>query len=214
MTSQTFVALSLFAFVSSITPGPNNTMLMASGANFGFRATHSHLLGVIIGFFVLVLAVGLGLGGLFAAYPPLHDILAAVGAIYLLWLAWKIATAKGIGAGVSRDRPQTFLQAALFQWVNPKAWAMALGAVTAYAPREGYVANVVVVALVVMVVNAPCVASWAGFGVALRRFLDRPAILRGFNLAMAALLVASLAPVAFELADPHAAWRALLPGAA
>jgi len=209
LTPQMFVALTLFAFVSSITPGPNNAMLMASGANFGFRATRAHLLGAVIGFFILVLSVGLGLGGLFSAYPPLHDILAAAGALYLMWLAWKIAAAKGIGGGAGGDKPQTFLQAALFTWVNPKAWVMALGAVTAYVPREGYVANVVVVSLVIMAVNAPCVASWAAFGVALGRFLDRPAILRGFNLAMAGLLLVSLLPVAFELADPQAVWRAI-----
>jgi threonine/homoserine/homoserine lactone efflux protein len=141
-TPELIAALVLFALVSSITPGPNNTMLMASGANFGFRATIPHLLGVSGGFFLLVLAAGLGLGGLFAAYPPLHDILAVVGGAYLLWLAWKIATSKGLGLGEGSARPQTFLQAAAFQWVNPKAWAMALGGVTAYAPREDYVVNV------------------------------------------------------------------------
>lgn len=196
---ELLAALTLFAFVSSITPGPNNTMLMASGANFGFRATVPHLMGVSGGFFLLVVAVGLGLGGLFAAYPELHDILAVVGGLYLLWLAWKIATSEGLGADAAAARPQTFLQAAAFQWVNPKAWAMALGAVTAYAPRENYVLNVFAVSLIFTAINLPCVASWTGFGVGLRRFLDRPAVLRGFNIAMALLLVLSLVPVAMEL---------------
>ena len=198
-TPELVVALVLFAFVSSITPGPNNTMLMASGANFGFRATIPHLLGVSGGFFLLVLAAGLGLGGLFAAYPPLHDILAVVGGAYLLWLAWKIATSKGLGIGDGGARRQTFLQAAAFQWVNPKAWAMALGGVTAYAPRENYVVNIFLVSAIFTIVNLPCVASWTGFGVGLRRFLDRPAVLRTFNIAMALLLVLSLVPVALEL---------------
>ena len=188
-------AFAAFAFVTSITPGPNNTMLMASGANFGFRATRPHLFGVSIGFAVLVLAVGLGLGGLFQAVPQLHDLLTIAGAAYLLWLAWKIGTSDTIGAsGAAAARPQTFLQAAAFQWVNPKAWAMALGAVTAYAPAKGYVANVLLIGLVFWAVNLPCIASWTGFGVVLRRLLDRPRILRAFNLAMAMLLVASLAP--------------------
>ena len=199
LTPELLAALALFAFVSSITPGPNNTMLMASGANFGFRASIPHMMGVSGGFLLLVVAVGLGLGGLFAAYPELHDVLAVAGGLYLLWLAWKIATSSGLGQGEAGARPQTFLQAAAFQWVNPKAWAMALGAVTAYAPRDGYVANILVVSVIFTAINLPCVASWTGFGVGLRRFLDRPAVLRAFNVGMALLLVLSLLPVALEL---------------
>ncbi len=201
LTPELLAALALFAFVSSITPGPNNTMLMASGANFGFRASIPHMMGVSGGFLLLVVAVGLGLGGLFAAYPELHDVLAVAGGLYLLWLAWKIATSSGLGMGEAGARPQTFLQAAAFQWVNPKAWAMALGAVTAYAPRDGYVANILVVSVIFTAINLPCVASWTGFGVGLRRFLDRPAVLRAFNVGMALLLVLSLLPVALELWD-------------
>ena len=199
LTPELLAALALFAFVSSITPGPNNTMLMASGANFGFRASIPHMMGVSGGFLLLVVAVGLELGGLFAAYPELHDVLAVAGGLYLLWLAWKIATSSGLGMGETGARPQTFLQAAAFQWVNPKAWAMALGAVTAYAPRDGYVANILVVSVIFTAINLPCVASWTGFGVGLRRFLDRPAVLRAFNVGMALLLVLSLLPVALEL---------------
>ena len=199
LTPELLAALALFAFVSSITPGPNNTMLMASGANFGFRASIPHMIGVSGGFLLLVVAVGLGLGGLFAAYPELHDVLAVAGGLYLLWLAWKIATSSGLGMGEAGARPQTFLQAAAFQWVNPKAWAMALGAVTAYAPRDGYVANILVVSVIFTAINLPCVASWTGFGVGLRRFLDRPAVLRAFNVGMALLLALSLLPAALEL---------------
>ena len=199
MNQTTLLALSAFALVSSITPGPNNMMLMASGANFGFRASIPHLLGVSGGFFVLVVAVGLGLGGLFSAYPELHDVLSVAGGLYLLWLAWKIATSKGMATSGGSGKPQTFLQAAAFQWVNPKAWAMALGAVTAYAPREHYVANILAVSLIFVAINLPCVMSWTGFGVGLRRFLDKPAVLRGFNIVMALLLVASLIPLALEL---------------
>lgn len=198
MTPELIVAFSLFALVSSGTPGPNNTMLMASGANFGLRASVPHMLGVSLGFGVMVLGVGLGLGGLFAAYPQLHTILAVAGAVYLLWLAWKLATAKGVGTGQGGGKPQTFAQAAAFQWVNPKAWAMALGAVTTYAPQENYVANIVVISAIFTAVNLPCVAVWTGFGVGLRRFLDKPAVLRAFNIGMAALLVLSLAPALVE----------------
>lgn len=199
LTPQLLAALALFAFVNSITPGPNNTMLMASGANFGFRATVPHLCGVAIGFGVMVAAVGLGLGGLFIAFPRLHDVLAIVGGLYMIWLAWKIANAKGIAGGQAGGRPQTFWQAAAFQWVNPKAWAMAVGAITTYAPAEHYNLNVLLVALVFLTVNAPSVAIWTGFGVGLRRFLDRPAVLKTFNITMAVLLLASLIPLAAEL---------------
>ena len=130
---QLLAALAAVAFVSSITPGPNNAMLMASGANFGFGRTLPHLAGVAIGFAILLLAVGLGLGGLFTAFPFLHVVLKVVGAGYLLWLAWKIATAKGVSGKAGGGRPITFLQAVGFQWVNPKGWSMALTAITVYS---------------------------------------------------------------------------------
>lgn len=199
LTPDLLLALSLFAFVSSITPGPNNTMLIASGANFGFRASGAHMAGVAVGFCVMIAAVGLGLGGVFRAFPALHKVLALAGGGYMLWLAWKIATAKGVGVGQGASRPQTFWQAASFQLVNPKAWAMAVGAVTTYAPADHYRANVILVSLVFFAINAPCIAIWTGFGVGLRRFLDRPAVLRAFNLSMAALLALSLTPLVLEL---------------
>ncbi|MBP9232018.1 MAG: LysE family translocator [Phenylobacterium sp.] len=200
LTPQLLLALALFAFVNSITPGPNNTMLMASGANFGFRATVPHLSGVAIGFGVMVMAVGLGLGGLFIAFPWLHDILAVAGGVYMIWLAWRIATSKGPAGAQAGGQPQTFWQAAAFQWVNPKAWAMAVGAITTYAPAEHYSLNVLLVALVFMAVNAPSVTIWTAFGVGLRRFLDRPAVLKAFNVTMAVLLLTSLISLAMELA--------------
>jgi threonine/homoserine/homoserine lactone efflux protein len=198
MTAQLFSAFVLFAFVSSITPGPNNAMLLASGANFGLVRSIPHMLGVSAGFLLLLLAVGFGLGGLFAAFPALHGALQIVGAVYLLYLAWKIATAKGLGGGAVAARPQRFWQAVAFQWVNPKAWAMALGAMTTYAPKTHYVAGVLLVSGIFAAVNLPCILAWTGFGVGLRRFLDRPAALKAFNLVMAALLVASLIPLVIE----------------
>lgn len=147
----------------------------------------------------MVVAVGWGLGGLFALAPWLYDVLRWAGAAYMVYLAWRIATTEGLKAGAADGEPMTFLQAAAFQWVNPKAWAMALGAVTAYAPTAGYVFNVVAVAVIFTLINGPCVASWAGFGQGLRRFLDRPTALRTFNIAMALLLLASLIPFFMEL---------------
>lgn len=195
MTPQVLGALAIFAFASSITPGPNNTMLLASGANFGLRATLPHLLGVVFGFLGLLLAVGFGLGGLFTAYPVLHEVLKWAGAAYLVWLAVKIGLSRSIGDGRSTGKPMTFVQAVAFQAVNPKAWAMGLGAATTYVPPGNYFANMVVAALVFGAVNAPCVLAWTTFGVGLRRFLDRPKTLRAFNIVMAALLIASLYPL-------------------
>jgi threonine/homoserine/homoserine lactone efflux protein len=198
-TPQILTALALVAFASSITPGPNNTMLLASGANFGLVRTLPHMAGVVLGFMILIASTGLGLGALFTAFPVLHVVLKVAGGAYLVYLAVKIARSTGVGMGEVGAAPMTFWQAVAFQWVNPKGWAMALGAVTTYAPRGGYVANVLIVTFVFGLVNLPCVAAWAGAGVALRRFLDRPGVLRAFNLTMAALLMASLYPLGIEL---------------
>ena len=198
---ELLAALALFAFASSVTPGPNNAMLMASGANFGIRPTLPHMAGVVIGFAAMVVGVGLGLGLAFNAYPALYTMVQVVGGLYLLYLAYRIATADGIGAGRSSPHPMTFWQAAAFQWVNPKAWAGAVGAIAAYAPQEGYFINVLVIGLVFIVVNTPTVTLWASMGAALRRFLGRPKLLRAFNRTMAILLVASLWPLGVELVE-------------
>ncbi|PHY12647.1 lysine transporter LysE [Caulobacter sp. B11] len=195
MTPDLLLSFVLFAFATAGTPGPNNMMLLASGANFGFRRTILHILGISAGLGVMVVAMGWGLSGVFKTFPILHEILKWVGAAYLLWLAWKIATAKGIHDKDVGGQPMTFLQAAGFQWLNPKAWAMALGAATTYTPEGSGSLMVLVLAGTFMLVGAPCSAAWAGFGLGLRRVLDRPNTLRAFNVTMAVLLVASLYPL-------------------
>ena len=194
MTPDLLLALIAFAFVSSVTPGPNNLMLLASGANFGFRRTVPHMLGIGAGFVTMVLAMGLGLAGLFAAWPPARTVLMLASAAYLLWLAWRIARAAPPEPGAPGGQPMTLFQAALFQWINPKAWTMALGAVALYAPGQDLGA-ILIVAAVFAAVNVPTVAIWAGLGTALARVLRDPAWLRRFNWTMAAALVASLWPV-------------------
>jgi len=144
MTFELLAALAGFALVSSITPGPNNVMVMASGANFGLRRTVPHILGIACGFVVMLLLVGLGLARLFEMFPVIRLVLTVVSALYLLWLAWKIAHAAPFGSDSARGRPFSFLQAALFQWVNPKAWMMALSAITLYAPGDSTLAPVLV----------------------------------------------------------------------
>ncbi len=196
-TVDLLAAFTLFAFVSSITPGPNNTLLLASGVNFGFRRSIPHALGVSIGFMLMVLAVGLGLGAVFKAVPVAYTVLRYAGAAYLLYLAYRIATSGPMSADGSAGerRPMSFLAAAAFQWVNPKAWVMAIGAITTYTPADGYIANVFVVALVFAIVNLPSVCLWVGCGSALRRVLQERRWLMLFNGLMAALLVASLYPL-------------------
>lgn len=194
MTFDLVPALAAFAFVSSITPGPNNLMLMASGANFGFRRTVPHMLGIGIGFSLMVLLVGAGLVQVFDAYPISHQVLKIGSVLYLIYLAWKIANAAPARKGEDTGTPMTFLQAAAFQWVNPKAWSMALTAVTVYTP-DTTLATIVLVAVVFGAINLPSVSTWTIVGQQMARFLTNTARLRTFNWTMAALLVASLYPV-------------------
>ncbi|MEL7940044.1 LysE family translocator [Pseudomonas delhiensis] len=189
-----------FAFVTSITPGPNNMMLLASGVNFGVRRTLPHMLGISIGFLLLVVAVGLGLDQLFHAFPLTYQVLRYLGAAYLLYLAWGIARAGAPQAnGRSTGKPFGFLQAAAFQWVNPKAWIMAIGAITTYTPQQGFAGNVLLIAVLFAVVNLPSVGVWTVLGSFLRHWLEQPARRRVFNIGMALLLVASLYPLFVDI---------------
>ncbi len=190
---STLPSLMAFAFVSSITPGPNNLMLMASGANFGYRRTLPHMMGVAIGFTAMVALVGLGLMQLFDAFPLLHRVLTVASVAYLLWLAWKIANAAPPDTVSATTRPFTFLQAAAFQWVNPKAWTMALTAITLYAADRS-LAAIILIALTFGAVNLPCISTWVLMGTQIRRLLSSRTRLRVFNGAMALLLVGSLYP--------------------
>ncbi len=196
MSTDIFLAMLLFAFVSSITPGPNNFMLLASGVNFGFRRTIPHMIGIGVGFFTLLLGVGFGLGALLVAWPALHVALKVAGGAYLVYLAWRIAMSRELGKGrEGTARPMTFLEAAAFQWVNPKAWVMAVTAMAIYTTPEAPIGSVLLVATAFALVNFPSVSTWAGFGMALRGFLSDPARLKWFNIAMGLLLIASLWPM-------------------
>lgn len=194
MTQDLLIALLGFAFVTSVTPGPNNMMLLASGVNFGLRRTIPHMLGISFGHALMVVLVGMGVAGVFRAFPLSLSVLKLLSVAYMLWLAWKIARSGAPGEGRTPTGPMTFLQAAAFQWVNPKAWAMALGAVTAYVATPSLGAYLWV-AGVFAAVNLPSVTLWAAAGQALRRALQAPGRLRLFNGIMAGLLVLSLWPV-------------------
>ncbi|MFI8750791.1 LysE family translocator [Vreelandella lionensis] len=194
MTPSVLAALAAFALVTTVTPGPNNLMLLASGANFGFKRTLPHMFGIVAGLSALTLVVGGGLMKLFQTYPVLNVWLSIVSAAYLLWLAWKIGSAEPLKESNSSDKPMTLLQAAAFQWVNPKAWAMGLSAITLYAPNQSLV-SAMMVASVFAVVSFPAISVWAWFGVVVRKWLTSHRRYRIFNISMALLLVASLYPV-------------------
>ncbi len=195
MTIELLMALMLFAFVSSITPGPNNLMIMSSGTNFGFRLSLPHLLGISLGFMLMIVLVGTGVMQLFALYPPLSDLLKLLSVAYLLYLAAKIAmTNTKMEDGEVKSKPLTFVQAALFQWVNPKAWTMALTSISVYAPSNTSYA-ILSVAAVFGSVNLPCVSVWMMLGIKIKRFLTSPKRLRVFNVCMALLLVSSLVSI-------------------
>ena len=196
MTYDLILALISFAFVTSATPGPNNLMLMASGANFGVRQTLPHWLGVSMGFVVLAICVGVGLTKLFDHYPIIKQILTGVCTAFLLYLAWKIATAAGLKSTNDGGKPMTFFQAAAFQWVNPKAIAMALTAISLYS-GGGRLMETLIVSLIFGVINFPTVGMWVLAGTKLRHVLQNPRALRAFNVTMALLLVATLYPIYF-----------------
>ena len=195
MTLDTFLLLVTFAFVASITPGPNNVMLMASGANFGVLRTVPHMLGVSLGHSFLVFVVGLGLAEAFQSLPALRNTLMAVCAAYLLYLAWKIAHAAPPARGEAGGRPLTFLQAAAFQWVNPKAIYMGIAAQTWYAPAGSGWVGAAMVAGGFLLVNLPAINVWVWGGTQVRRLLTNPRRLTVFNWTMAVLLVLTLVPM-------------------
>lgn len=199
MNIETFLALSMFSFATSITPGPNNIMLLASGINFGFKKTFPHSIGVSSGFFIMLLAVGLGIGTVIQSSPMLYTILKYFGVIYLLWLAWKTTISHTIAKGDNRkNKPLTFIEAALFQWINPKAWMMAVGGMAMYTNAAEPYFSMLLVATLFALINWPCVAVWALFGHQLREKLSQPQILKWFNFVMGILLALSAISVLFQ----------------
>jgi threonine/homoserine/homoserine lactone efflux protein len=178
-----------YAFVMSITPGPNNVMLTASGATFGFRRTVPHLLGIVSGFTVQLLAVCVGLSALFSRWPALQTTLSWVGALYLLYLGWRLLQSSDVRAR-AHARPVRFCEAAMFQFLNPKAWVMSITSASLFLPQElGLLLRGGYMALVMEGVGLPCMAVWALFGSALKSFLAAPRARMLFNGAMAGTLL-------------------------
>jgi threonine/homoserine/homoserine lactone efflux protein len=195
MSFEIFIALAAYAFVTSISPGPSNFMLLATGANFGFMRALPQALGITIGFSSLLLAVGFGLGALLSAFPMVDVALKVAGGLYLLYLSWRIGTSRSLGQGADGGRPLTFLESAAFQWINPKAWVVAVGVMALYTRPDAPFLSVVLISLAFALVNFPSVSAWAGFGTALREFLSDQRRLKWFNIAMGVLLAATLSPM-------------------
>jgi threonine/homoserine/homoserine lactone efflux protein len=182
-----------------ITPGPNNILVASSGVNFGFRATIPHILGVTLGYPFMLLVVGLGLAKIFIAIPMTHLVLKYISIIYLLYLAWRIATASAMSEGRRAAKPMTLMQAVAFQWVNGKGWVGALGAVTTYTVVNSTLPlQIAALSSIALVITVVCVSTWTLFGALLRRFLHTEERRRGFNYSMAVLLLTSIVLVLWE----------------
>lgn len=203
---ELFLAILLFAVSASITPGPNNIMIMTSGLNHGVKNSIPHLLGICFGFPVMIILIGLGIGVFFEMFPLFHEIIKIIGVIYLLYLSWLIARSSPTSLDSESYKPFSFVQAALFQWVNPKAWVMATGAVSAYTSLSADVfIQVIYIALVFFVVSFPCVGIWLVFGSGLKKYLKSSKHQKIFNVSMALLLIGSILPVFKELVDQYVA---------
>ena len=216
-----YIAIFVFAVSTTVTPGPNNIMIMTSRLNFGLQRSLPHLMGICLGFPLMVAGVGIGFGVVFEKFPIAHEIIKILGVLYLLYLAYLVATStpksleasdrKTSDKGASNKdkhqenpKPLTFLQAALFQWVNPKAWVMATGAVAAYTTQDaGMLLQVLLIAGAFLIASLPCVGIWLVCGTWLKRFLQEVRYQRAFNITMALLLVVSILPVINELKESY-----------
>ncbi len=194
MTLDSVVALTVFAFVGSVTPGPNNIMVMVSAANFGMRRTVPHMLGIAIGFGLMIFLTGLGLSEIFRIWPVSLTLLKWTSIAYLVWLAWKLANAAAPKSGAGAGKPLGFIGAALFQWVNPKAWTLAVATISAYLPTPAP-GPALIAAVIFALVCLPSNLIWAKLGEGLAHILADRRRLRIFNGAMACLLLASLWPI-------------------
>ncbi|MDG1530654.1 MAG: LysE family translocator [Paracoccaceae bacterium] len=190
MTLDNFIALCLLAFAAAWTPGPNNALVASSAATFGFRRTLPHIFGIAIGFPLMIFLVGLVLGKLFDASPVFREGLRWFGAALLLWIAWKIATSGGLGKSSQNPRPFTFFEAAGFQWINPKGWAMAIAVTSQFVLPDDLLKTAFIVSLVFVACGLSSASGWAGFGKLLTRWVNNENRLKWFNRVMAAMIAA------------------------
>ena len=196
MSHSLLLAFIVFLAVMYLTPGPNNVLVLSSGVTFGFRPTLPAIAGITFGCAFMVAAVGLGLGTIFIAYPVLQTLLKYAGAAYLVYLAATIALSEPIKPGEETGRrPMTFWGAVLFQWINVKGWVMVIGTITAYAGIASFPWNIAIQVVLCLLLGVVSTSIWTLSGSSLRSLMTSPRAVRVFNLAMAALLLASLFPV-------------------
>lgn len=199
MSFDQWLSMGLFTITMAITPGPNNAMLMASGVNHGIKSSIPHFLGINLGFPVMVIVMGMGIGSIFDQYPIIHKIIQIAGALYLIYLAWLIGTTTESKLDQKSSKPLTFKQAAIFQWINPKAWVIIAVAMAAYTnDEENIYLQVSIMALTFVFLGSPCSMVWLACGRALKNLLKSSVHLRAFNITMALLLVSSLVPVIID----------------
>lgn len=198
-TSAMLLSILSFAFATAMTPGPNNFMLLSSGLTFGYRRTLPHIVGVMAGFPIMIIAVGLGMGTVFQLYPLFYDILKVVGITYLLWMAWKIATSSAsMGKDNEVKKPFTLVQAMLFQWVNPKAWVMVITVMGSFiTSKENAFLQVLIISFTYLFIGVLSTNFWALGGYYLRRFISDEKRVTLFNIIMAVLIVLSVIPFIF-----------------
>lgn len=190
MTPDSFLALLALATVAAFSPGPNNVLVASSGATFGLRRTWPHILGISLGFPLMIFLVGFFLGGLFQSSPMLREGLRWIGAAILLWLAWKIATSGGLTGSGQTPRPFTFVEAAAFQWINPKAWAMAIAITSQFIRPEALLQSALTLGAVFTLFGLSSATMWALVGQGITRWMKEEHHLRRFNIAMAAIVAA------------------------
>jgi len=195
------LSIATFTMSTVMSPGPNNIMLLSSGLTFGYKKTIPHMFGIILGFPLMVLIIGLGLGALFEQFPFVLNTLKIVGILYLFWMAFKIArnTSSYEVDENSQSKSFTFMQSALFQWVNPKAWIMAITAISVFvSSNENSIIQVLVIAFIYFL--SLCISSntWAFGGILLKKFIKDSKSVQKINIVMALLLVGSVLPMLFE----------------
>jgi threonine/homoserine/homoserine lactone efflux protein len=199
-----YLSIFIFAISSTVTPGPNNIMIMTSGLNYGVKKSIPHLLGICFGFPVMVIVIGFGFSIVFERYPLFNEIIKVLGIVYLLYLAWLIASSSPVSLEGRKSKPLSFTQAALFQWVNPKAWVVATGAVSAYTSVSSDIfTQVIFIALAFLIVAIPSLGTWLIFGVGIKKYLKSPKHQKVFNLSMALLLIVSVLPVLIKLVEQY-----------
>jgi len=192
-----FTGFFIFTVVSAFTPGPNNIIALSSGVGFGFKRTLPHVWGVAVGFAIMTFLVGLGVGLIFERWPWVQQALLVLATFYLVYLAWNLARSGSFHTGTVAE-PLSFFQSVLIQWLNPKAWLAIITILSAFVPKDSFWISLSIVIAVDVVIAWLAVATWALFGVVIKRWLDRPKAVRIFNIVMAALLVLSLIPSFFH----------------